>query len=167
MRFRFGRCILILSVASALAGSSVASARAAPTNFHFTRTFELSPGVINSRTIQATLVAVETSIPHVGRAVVSGSFETSCPPPPEPGVILTCPPAGGSTLRLEIEAKRGTLVLRGHSSSLNFASAAGSWSVVEATGRFAGYVGTGTWTWTVPAPFTGTVSIAGRLRKRG
>ena len=164
MKFSFGRYALVLALTCALAGSSAASVGAAPRNFHFTRTFDTFV-TYTPRLTLAPLYAMETSIPHVGRAVVSGEFVSSCPYP-EGGVVVTCPPAGGSTLRLEIRAKRGTIVLSGESPSVGSVWIGGSWAVAEATGRFDGYVGTGSWTFTAgPEPFTATVSITGgRLR---
>ena len=168
MMFRCGRYALLMAVACALAGSSAASVGAAPRNFNCTRTFE----TFVTQTPHITLVplsAMETSIPRVGRAVVSGELVSSggssahCPPTEE-----GCPPPVESTFRLEIHAKRGTLVLRGGSPdqwwSLPFG---GSWSVFAATGRFAGYVGTGSFTVTMTAPYAATVSVTGRLRNAG
>lgn len=173
MTFRFGRCALILAVTCVLAGSSAASVGAAPRNFNFTRTFE----TFVTQTPHITLVPLvgtageplETSIPRVGRALVSGELVSSggssahCPPTEE-----GCPPPVESTFRLEIRAKRGTLVLSGGSPDRWWSPPfSGSWSVVEATGRFAGYVGTGSFTVTMTTPYRATLSITGRLRNAG
>ena len=65
----------------------------------------------------------------------------------------------------------GTLVLDGGSNNdgeFSFGTLinAGTWVVTEATGRFAGYTGTGTYRWTwISSPFPGTarLSLVGHL----
>lgn len=166
MRFSFGRCALLSALICVLAGSSAASVGAAPTNFKFTRTFDTFVSQTPNY-MSMPLTPVETSIPRVGRAIVHGGLDSSGGPnshcPPE---LEGCPPPIESNFLLEIQAKRGTLVLRGGSSDRWVSPPfSGSWSVVEATGRFAGYVGTGSFTVTMPTPYRATLSITGRLLK--
>ena len=168
MRSRLGRYVFVLALACALAGSSAASVGAAPRNFNFARTFETFV-TVTPNYLQIPLGAnglLETSIsarrprPRVGRARIERRLSSHCPPTEE-----GCPPPVESTFRLEIHAKRGTLVLSGGSPERWFwPPFSGSWSVVAATGRFAGYVGTGSFTVTMTAPYAATLSISGRLR---
>ena len=156
------RFVLIICLACGLAVPTATSAGATPTNFRLTATGQAYPtGGAHVRLI--TTEWIEASVPHVGRAAVQLDFVWCSPVP--------CPPFGATTVSVRISAKRGTLVLSGPGSgnSSNFFEV-GPWSVVDATGRFAGYTGSGTYTWMAtpsaePGYVTVTVTVEGHLRK--
>ncbi len=153
------RLVLAISAASALALPAGASSAATPTNF---RVSTPVPLVWISSTPHATFFGVapfEATVPHVGRATVEVSFSTCSPYP--------CAPTGLSHLAVRMTAPGGTLVLDGGSASHSEELNTGSWSVTEATGRFAQYTGSGTytWTWSASPPLFGaaTLTLAGHV----
>jgi hypothetical protein len=154
------RVVVALGAICALVFPVGAASVATPTNFRFTTPVPL---VFVQSTPHVTFFfsePLETVVPRVGRATVKVEFSTCSPIP--------CQPTGTAQMLARVTAPGGTLVLSGGSSSHDELSNTGTWSVTEATGRFAGYTGAGTYTWTAtfaPFPGTATLRLVGHLGK--
>ncbi len=153
------RFVVALGAICALIFPVGAASVATPTNFRFTTPVPL---VFVQSTPHVTFFfaePLETVVPRVGRATVKVQFVTCSPFP--------CEPTGSANMLTRVTAPGGTLVLSGGSSSPDVDVNTGTWTVTEATGRFAGYTGAGTYTWrwtAEPAPFgTASLSLAGHL----
>ena len=155
------RLVVALGAFCALVFPAGAASVATPTNFRFTTPVPLVFVQMTPHVAFFFAEPIETVVPRVGRATVEVDFSTCSPFP--------CEPTGSASMRARITAPGGTLVLSGGSSSHDEVLNTGTWTVTEATGRFEGYTGAGTytWRWTLnPSPFgTATLSLAGHLEK--
>jgi hypothetical protein len=134
--------VIAIGVACGLAVPAAAGAAATPTNFRLTATGTGFP-TGGAHTLIVFTPGVETSVPHVGRATVETLLHS------------------GNPFSVRISKKGGTLVLAGPvSGGFSLDRNVGTWSVVEATGRFAGFTGSGTFTWTSrPTAVLGSVNV--------
>ena len=154
------RVFVALGAICALVFPAGAASVATPTNFRFTTPVPL---VFVQSTPHVTFFfaePLETVVPRVGRATVEIDFSTCSPIP--------CEPTGSALMRTRITAPGGMLVLVGESNSHDELLNTGTWTVTEATGRFAGYTGAGTYRWTAtfaPFPGTATLALVGHLGK--
>lgn len=160
------RVVVALGAVCALAFPAGAASVATPTNFRFTTPVPLT--FVQTTPYAAFFFSepIETVVPRVGRATVKVNFLTCSPFP--------CEPTGSARMIARITTPDGTLVLDGgannpgQTSSIGTFTNTGTWTVTEATGRFAGYTGAGRYTWTWPSspfPGTATLTLAGRLAK--
>jgi len=156
-----GRFVLVFGAFCALVLPAGAASVATPTNFRFTTPVPLAFVQSTPHASFFFTEPIETAVPRVGQATVEIQFSTCSPIP--------CGPTGSASMLARVTAPGGTLVLSGGSSSHDELSNTGTWTVTEATGRFARYTGAGTyaWTWTTtPFPFgAATLSLVGNLGK--
>ena len=146
------RVVLVVGAFCALVFPAGAASVATPTNFRFTTPVPLVFVQSTPHVAFFFTAPVETVVPRVGRATVKVEFSTCSPHP--------CAPTGSAQMLARITAPGGTLVLDGGSSSHDELLNIGTWTVTEATGRFAGYTGAGTYTWRwTPSSFPGTASL--------
>ena len=160
------RFVVALGAICALIFPAGAAGVATPTNFRFTTPVPLVGVLSTPHAAFFFSEPIETVVPRVGRATVSVNFSTCSPFP--------CEPAGSARMIARMTTRDGTLVLDGgannpgQTSSSGTFTNTGTWTVTEATGRFAGYTGAGRYTWTWPSspfPGTATLALAGRLAK--
>ncbi|MDQ3821891.1 MAG: hypothetical protein M3321_01455 [Actinomycetota bacterium] len=153
------RALVALGAICTLVFPAGAASVATPTNFRFTTPVPLEFVQFTPHVAFFFAEPVETRVPRVGRATVDVDFSTCSPYP--------CEPTGTASMRATITASGGTLVLSGGSNSHDEVSNTGTWTVTEATGRFEGYTGAGTYTWSwsvTPPPFgTASLSLVGYL----
>jgi hypothetical protein len=172
--------VLTLCLLCGLVLPATAAAKETPTNFRFEATAPVLVAGGSAHGAGILTAPFEAGVPHVGRGTVRvewirRSFITCGPPP--------CLNSTEGSLSVQVVARGGTLVLLGTagpffapSGSLlppESAVMTGTWVVTEATGRFAGYTGAGTWSISPatfvppPQPFgTTTVTLVGHLGKR-
>jgi hypothetical protein len=152
------RAIAILA-ATVVGGAAVAvaapKAQAAPITFSFTAPTSLTQGCCyTALPVERTVV----SLPHIGRATVSGLIEWCGISENSP-----CPERNGTNLTLRFVTSSGTLTLGGRNP---IGDPNQTWSVTGGTGRFAGASGSGSYTYTLDeATLTRiTITISGTLK---
>jgi hypothetical protein len=151
------RLVVVLGAICALVFPAGAASVATPTNFRFTTPVPLT--FVQSTPYVEFFFSepIETVVPRIGRATVKVNFSTCSPFP--------CEPTGSARMIARMSTPDGTLVLDGGANNPGRTSTigmtnTGTWTVTEATGRFAGYTGAGTYTWTwVSSPFPGTATL--------
>ena len=160
------RVVLALGAISALVFPAGAASVATPTNFRFTTPVPLTFVQTTPYVEFFFSEPIQTVVPRIGRATVEVNFSTCSPFP--------CEPTGSARMIARMTTPDGALVLDGgannpgQTSSSGTFTNTGTWTVTEATGRFAGYTGAGTYTWTwvsSPFPGTATLKLAGHLAK--
>jgi hypothetical protein len=161
-----GVVVAVTAISVLLLVVPTAASATTPTNFRLAVT-GVNGIAGGSQSLNLTTGWIETSVPHVGRALVQTSFDWCS--------AFACGGSGRSWVTVRIAAKAGTIVIEGPSSAgpnvfFNI-PVAGSWSVIQATGRFARYTGAGTYLLIArpgPSAFQPitTIALAGHLGKR-
>ena len=151
------RFVLLCSLFCAVALPAGAAAKPSPTNFRFAATLPVLVAAGSAAGAGIATTPSEITVPHVGKATVTVQWFRltvfTCGPPPclnskEGGLSVSVGTRGG---RLVIVGTAGPFfVPSGSDFPPDSAVMTGPWAVDEASGRFAGYAGTGTWSISAP-----------------
>lgn len=172
------RFALLCSLLCAVVAPAGAAGQPAPSNFRTTEALPIAQAGGSTHGSGISTAPSEVTMPHVGKATVVAEWVRSnlvtCGPPP-------CLNSTEGRLSVEVVTRRGRLVIAGTAGPFFVPSGSplpppsavmsGDWVVGEASGRFAGYTGAGTWSVNPifgppPALGTMTVTLVGHLGKQ-